>query len=54
MGPTINDVSSEVREVRGQKSLILLSKKMTKGEGGGHKIGKMGRHRLWMVPNTFP
>ena len=22
----------------------------TKGEGGGHKIGKMGRLRLWMTP----
>ena len=25
----------------------------TKGEGGGHKIGKMGRHRLWMAPNLI-
>ena len=23
----------------------------SKGEGGGHKIGKMGRRRLWMTPN---
>ena len=30
---------------------ILLSKKVTKEEGGGHKIGKMGRRHLWMVPN---
>ena len=22
----------------------------SKGEGGGHKIGKMGRRRLWMTP----
>ena len=22
----------------------------SKGEGGGRKIGKMGRHRLWMAP----
>ena len=21
--------------------------------GGGHKIGKMGRSRLWMTPNEF-
>ena len=23
----------------------------SKGEGGGHKIGKMGRRRLWMALN---
>ena len=34
----------------GQKCQNLLSKKTTKGEGGGHKIGKMGRRRLWMAP----
>ena len=22
------------------------------GEGGGHKIGKMGRRRLWMAPKV--
>ena len=26
---------------------------MIKGDQGGHKIGKMGRRRLWMVPNAF-
>ena len=26
----------------------IHSKKTTKEEGGGHKIGKMGRHCLWM------
>ena len=49
-GPSINDVYSE-GEGGGQKSPILLSKKTTKGEGG-HKIGKMGRRRLWMAPKT--
>ena len=34
----------------GQKCRNLLSKKTTKGEGGGHKIRKMGRRRLWMAP----
>ena len=34
----------------GQKCRNLLSKKTTKGEGGGHKIGKIGRPRLWMTP----
>ena len=34
----------------GQKCRNLLIKKATKGEGGGHRIGKMGRHRLWMAP----
>ena len=34
----------------GQKLPILLSKKPTKGEGGGHKIQKMGRRCLWMAP----
>ena len=37
--------------VGGQKCRNLLSKKTTKGEGEGHKIGKMGRRRLWMAPN---
>ena len=32
----------------GQKCRNLLSKKTTK-RGGGNKIGKMGRHCLWMV-----
>ena len=31
---------------RGQKCQNLLSKKVIKGEGGGHKIEKMGRFRL--------
>ena len=35
----------------GHKCQNLLSKKTTKGEGGGHKIGKMGRRRLWMALN---
>ena len=26
--------------------------KNDKGREGGHKIGKMGRHCLWMAPNT--
>ena len=26
---------------------------MTKGEGGGHKIGKMGQRCLWMAPNLY-
>ena len=26
-------------------------KKTTKGVGGGHKVGNMGRHRSWMAPN---
>ena len=34
----------------GQKFRNLLSKKMTKGREGGHKIGKMGRHCLWKAP----
>ena len=38
----------------GQKLPILLSKKTIKGEGGSHKIGKMGRRRLWMAPNGKP
>ena len=33
----------------GQKCKNLLSKKTTKKEGGGHKIGKIGRRRLWMA-----
>ena len=37
----------------GQKFRNLLSKKMTKGEGGGQKIGKMGQHCLWMSPKVF-
>ena len=49
-GPSINDVSSEREVGGGQKPPILLSKKPTKGEGGGHKIKKMGRLRLWMAP----
>ena len=28
--------------------MIILCKKPTKGEVGGHKIQKMGRRRLWM------
>ena len=35
----------------GEKCQNLLSKKTTKGEGG-HKIGKMGRRRLWMAPKA--
>ena len=34
----------------GQKCRNLLSKKTTRGEGGGHKIGKMGRRCLWIAP----
>ena len=45
-GSSINDVSSKL----GQKCRNLLSKKTTKGREGGHKIGKMGRRRLWMAP----
>ena len=48
-GPSINDLSSE-GEGGGQESPIFLSKKSTNGEGGGHKIQKMGRRRLWMAP----
>ena len=33
---------------------ILLGKKTIKGEGGGHKIGKMGRRRLWIAQNGKP
>ena len=33
-----------------QKYWPLLNKKLTKGEGGGHKIGKISRRRLWMAP----
>ena len=36
----------------GQKFPILLCKKTIKGEGGGLKIGKIGRRRLWM-PLTY-
>ena len=39
--------------VGGQKCRNLLSKKTTKGEGEGHKIGKMGRRRLWMAPHIY-
>ena len=46
-GTPINDVSSKGE---GQKYWNLPSKKTTKGEGGGHEIGKMGRHCLWMAP----
>ena len=35
----------------GQKCPNLPSKKTTKREKGGHKIGKMGPHRLLMAPN---
>ena len=41
---------SPQRGREGQKCRNLLSEKTTKGEGGVHKIGKMGRRRLWMVP----
>ena len=34
----------------GQKYWNLLGKNTKKGEGGGHKIGKMGRRCLWMPP----
>ena len=38
------------REGWGVKKLpILLSKRLTKWEGGGHKIQKMGQHCLWMT-----
>ena len=33
--------------LKGGGSKIL---EFTKGEGGGHEIGKMGRHCLWMAP----
>ena len=32
---------------------IYLVKRRQYGEGGGHKIGKMGRRRLWMAQNTW-
>ena len=34
----------------GQKCQNLLSKKTIEWVGGGHKIGKIGRRRLWMTP----
>ena len=50
-GPSINDVSSKGEGGGGgQKYQNLLSKKTTKGREGSHKIGKMGRPRLWMAP----
>ena len=30
---------------------IYLVKRQQRGREGGHKIGKMGRHRLWMAAN---
>ena len=33
-----------------QKYRPLRNKKLTKGEGGGHKIGKISRRCLWMAP----
>ena len=36
--------------IGGHKCQNLLSKKTTKGEGGGHKVEKMGRRRLWIAP----
>ena len=49
-GPSIKYVSSD-GEGGGQNLPILLSKKLTNGEGGGHKIQKMGRRRSWMALN---
>ena len=49
-GPSIKYVSSD-GEGGGQNLPILLSKKPTKGEGGGHKIQKMGRRCSWMALN---
>ena len=34
-------------------NLSLYSNLSRQGEGGGHKLEKMGRHRLWMAPNAF-
>ena len=39
-----NDVSFRGYQAKGNER--------QQGEGGGHKIGKMGRHRLWMAPNS--
>ena len=39
-----------IRGGRGSKCQNLLSKKTTKGREEGDKIGKMGRHCLWMSP----
>ena len=37
---------------RGVKNVgIYLVKRRQMGREGGHKIGKMGRRRLWMAPN---
>ena len=46
-GPSINDVSSKGE---GQNVGIYLVKRRQRGREGGHKIGKMGRRRLWMAP----
>ena len=49
--PSIHDVSSKGEGVKeGQKCRNLLTKKMTKGEEGGHKIRKMDRRCLWIAP----
>ena len=53
-GPFTNDVSSE-GEGEGPPSkpiyyISLFSNLSRQWEGGGHKIGKMGRRRLWMAP----
>ena len=37
----------------GQKLPLILIKKPTKGEGGGLKIQKMGRRRLWTAPKLL-
>ena len=38
--------------MRGVKKVgIYLVKRRQRGREGGHKIGKVGRHRLWKAPN---
>ena len=37
---------------RGVKNArIYLVKRRQRGWEGGHKVGNMGRHHLWMAPN---
>ena len=49
-GPSINDVSSEGEGGGVKNRRLYLAKSRLREREGGHKIGKMGRRRLWMVP----
>ena len=51
-GPSINNISSKGEgEGGGVKNVgIYLVKRQERGREVGHKIGKMGRRRLWMAP----